>query len=122
AATRLELGLRRSLEAEQHLAVAIAPGSVADRFAVVRERVGRFDRSGEGAVPHQGSKLAVGVDDGFLRRAVEPTIQPIAVNTQPPEDEIDDRDAQGLSVAGGIADDGAAGLQEWSEVRHGLTG
>ncbi len=114
--------MRRSLEGEQHLAAAIGPGRVADRFAVIRKRVGRFDRGGEGAVPHQGGELAVGTDDRFLRRTVQPTVHPVAVNTHPAEDEIDDRDDQGLSVTGGVADDGAAGLQEGSELRRGLAG
>jgi hypothetical protein len=43
--------MRRSLEGEQHLALAIVMGRVAVRFAVIRKRVGRFDRGGEGAVP-----------------------------------------------------------------------
>src|SRR6267143_2530318 len=88
----------RSLEGEQHLAVAIVLRGVADRFAVIRKRVGRFDRGGEGAVPYQGGELAVGADDRFLRRAVQPAVHPVAVNTHPAEDEIDDRDDQGLPV------------------------
>ena len=75
--------MRRSLEGEQHLAAAIVLGGVAERFAVIRKRVGRFDRGGEGAAPHQGGELAVGTDDRFLRRAGQPTVQPIAVNIQP---------------------------------------
>jgi hypothetical protein len=114
--------MRRSLEGEQHLAAAIGPGGVADRFAVIRKRVGRFDRGGEGAVPHQAGELAVGTGDRFLRRAVQPAVHPVAVNTHPAEDEIDDRDAQWLSVAGAIADDGATGLQEGSELRNGFAG
>jgi hypothetical protein len=47
---------------------------VVDRFAVVRERVGRFNRGDEGAVLHQRSELAVGAGDGFLRRAVQPSV------------------------------------------------
>jgi len=62
--------MRRSLEGEQHFSVPVVPGGMADRFAVIRKRVGRFDRRGEGAVPHQGGELAVGTDDRFLRRAV----------------------------------------------------
>jgi hypothetical protein len=36
----VEIGMRRSLEGEQHLSVAIVPGGVAYRFAVIRKRVG----------------------------------------------------------------------------------
>jgi hypothetical protein len=43
--------------------VAIVPGGVADRLAVIRKRIGRFDRRGEGAVLHQVGELAVGIDD-----------------------------------------------------------
>lgn len=114
--------LRRLSKSEEHLAVTVVPGSVADRFAVIREPVGRLGGCGEGAVGDQGGELAVGPGDRVLRRAAQPEFQPIAVNAQPAEDEIEDRDAQGLPATGGIADDRAAELQEGHELRHGLAG
>ena len=44
------------------------------------------------------------------------------MNAQAPEDEIHDRDAQGLSGTGGVADDLAADRQEGRELRHRLPG
>ena len=91
---------------------------VADCLAVIRKAVCRFDWGGKGAVVHEGGELAVVADDGFPRRVGQPTVQPKAVNTHPAEDEIDDRDDQGLSVTGGVADDGAAVIQEGGELRR----
>jgi hypothetical protein len=51
-----------SSEGEQHLATSVAAGSVGDRFAVIRERVGRLDLSGEGAVGDEGC------EDYLIRR------------------------------------------------------
>ena len=79
--------VRRSVEGEQHLSVSIVPGGVADRLAVIRKRVGRFDRRRQGAF-HQGSELAVGADV-FLRRAVQQG-SASSRESQPPENEIED--------------------------------
>jgi hypothetical protein len=48
-----------SSDREQHLAATPAPCGVGDRFAVIRELVGRLDGGRERAVREQGGELAV---------------------------------------------------------------